>query len=211
MKLVAIKKITSHEFGKLLNDATSVVASLKTSVNDAGVISIIGRYTDYQCVVSEDGSCVLSGRSTSGTYHELKIMHDSVTVVHDGNRGSFPGLLSDMILKNKEFFQSENGWKITEYSTSVPSWAPCAGWLLGKFGSTAPATAEEAWEQELERINDTLDRVSEITGVPVPLHLVGGGISDTEDAEIVIDEFKSKLTDVHYRRLAAMGIDFWWL
>ena len=152
MRTVATKKTDTRTAGRLQREmlalaesfipAEDMDATVRTLVV-GGRVRLPDRRTHYE-VKTGKGLVTLDGYSTGGTYHSLTVHNNGqCTVVHDGARTSYPGMLMDISRNNSEFFDSES-WTLSIYVTSEPGWAPVAGFLSGEFGSNAPANAWEA-------------------------------------------------------------------
>ena len=163
MKVIATKK-TDIDTAKLLQSEMLRLALGFFSPENYGYvcaqrlrglpIELPVRYARYHILGAPEGTA-LYGTTSGGTYHSLTVRKDGLcTVVHEGARTSYPGLLMDISLKNPKFFDSENGWGLEIYETSEPNRAPVAGFLRGKFGSNAPANAREAEGGTLEKIKE---------------------------------------------------------
>ena len=157
MKVVATKKTDPKTAKRLQREIIKISQKFFTYKEWSHVASQLSNievlvelpnyYAYYYTCITPEGMA-LYGTSSGGTYHALIVRNNGrCTVVHEGSRTSYPGLLINIVHNNSEFFNSENKWKLEIYKTSKPSLAPIAGFLLGKFGNSAPKTPERKLNQ----------------------------------------------------------------
>lgn len=225
MKTIASKKISSEMISVVLEKIKTLFVETNNDLNleeEKGddFFEIVSRcygtkgrklclddhYTSYGLMFISPTDWSIGGNSSGGGFHEMKVVDNTITVTHDGSRGSFPGLLMEIVYDNRQFFQSENGWKLETYITSEPTWAPVVGFLFGQFGKTGPSNQREADEIEALKVRTQIEQICSICDIPLPGDESDLYSSNPDDVRGCLRVITRGLTGIHYRRLSAMGV-----